>query len=415
MIAYMFNKLGQPVSLTELQIKHLKAKPKPYRIGDSGGLCIEVSPSGSKLWRWRYYFNGKPQVLALGKYPLLSLSEARKKRDEARKLLDSGKHPTREKKAQKLRNAHEGENTFEIISRKWLAQGQRALNEKYRKQCLRCMEQYIFPLIGDLPITEISIPDVVGVIEKISNRGTIETAKRMKQLMGQIFRYAAQRGMCEHNPAADLRGLLSTPERKHHACIPINELPEFLQKLDARKNDMSKYAMQLLALTFVRTGELIGARWEEIHWERAEWHIPKERMKMKRPHVVPLSKQALDIFKELHVQTGQRPFIFHSFASKAKHISNGTVLMALRRMGYQNRMTGHGFRSLASTILNEKGYNADWIERQLAHEDNDKIRSAYNRAEYLPERKNMMQKYADILDQLKKEKVVTVEFSKKTA
>ena len=393
----------------------MKAKEKPYRLGDSGGLCVEVSTSGSKLWRWRYYFNGKQQILSLGKYPAVSLAEARKKRDEARKLLEVGKHPTREKKAQKLRNAHEGENTFEKIARRWLEQRQKALNEKYRKQCLGCMERYIFPMIGDLPINEITIPDVVAVIEKIGKRGTIETAKRMKQLMGQIFRYAAMRGICDHNPAADLRGLLSTPERKHHACVTLEELPQLLQAINARDNDMSKSAMRLLALTFVRTGELIGAKWEEIDWEREEWHIPKERMKMKRPHVVPLSKQAIAAFKDLQTRTGERPFIFHSFASKAKHISNGIVLIALKRMGYQNRMTGHGFRSLASTILNEKGYNSDWIERQLAHEDDDKIRSAYNRAEYMPERKKMMQEYADHLDALAKEKVVTAKFMKNVA
>jgi integrase len=255
----------------------------------------------------------------------------------------------------------------------------------------------------------------VRVVEKIGERGTIETAKRMKQLISQTFRYASQRGLCVHNPAADLRGILSMPEREHHACVPPSELPALLQAIDARENDMSKTAMQLLALTFVRTGELIGAKWEEIDWNREEWHIPKERMKMKRPHMVPLSRQALAVLKELHELTGDKPYIFHSFASKAKHISNGTVLMALRRMGYQNRMTGHGFRSLASTILNEKGYKSDWIERQLAHEDDDKIRSAYNRAEYALERKKMMQDYADILDEMKadnKNKVTTFKKNK---
>ncbi len=274
------------------------------------------------------------------------------------------------------------------------------LNPKYSKQCLVRMEQHVFPRIGDLPITDITIPDVVEVVEAIGKRGTVETAKRMKQLMGQIFRYAAQRGLCQHNPAADLRDILPSQEDKHHACIHPSELPDLMAKIEAQSNNFGKYAMKLLMLTFVRTGELIGAKWEEINWDKEEWYIPKERMKMKRPHVVPLSSQTLAILKQLQAYTGNKTHIFHSAASASKHISNGTVLMGLRRMGYQNKMTGHGFRTLASTILNEKGYPPDIIERQLAHEDEDKIRSAYNRAEYLLERKKMMQEYANFLDEM---------------
>ena len=388
--------------LTELAIKGFKAKEKLYRIADSGGLCLEISPAGGKLWRWRYYYQGKAQMLALGKYPAISLAEARKLRDDARDTLGSGKHPTREKTAQKLRNAYKGENTFEKISRRWLELKQSGLNEKYRKQCLARMEQHVFPLIGALPITEITIPDVVRVVEKIGKRGTIETAKRMKQLISQTFRYASQRGMCEHNPAADLRDILPAVQETHYASIPPAEFPELLKAMAAYKGDkLTIGAMQLLALTFVRTGELIGAKWDEIDWNREEFKIPKERMKMKRPHLVPLSRQAITILKDLHTTTGEETHIFHSSRSKSRHISNGAVLMALRRMGYKGRMTGHGYRSLASTILNEKGYAPDVIERQLAHEDGDKIRSAYNRAEYLLERKKMMQDYADILDGMK--------------
>ena len=386
------------MALTELTIKHLKPKPKVYRVADGGGLCLEISPAGGKLWRWRYYYQGKAQMLALGKYPALTLAAARKKRDEARDLLDAGKHPTREKKIQKLRKVHEGANTFEKISRRWLELKESGLNEKYARQCLARMEQHVFPRIGALPLTEITIPEIVEVVEAISKHGTIETAKRMKQLIGQVFRYSAQRGLCVHNPAADLRDILPSVEEKHHACIHPSELPELLEKIELLGNNFTKYAMKMLMLTFVRTGELIGAKWEEIDWQKEEWHIPKERMKMKRPHIVPLSNQVLSILKELQVSTGNKTFIFHSPASKSNHISNGAVLMGLRRMGYQNKMTGHGFRTLASTILNEKNYTPDVIERQLAHEDEDKIRSAYNRAEYLLERKKMMQDYANYLD-----------------
>lgn len=347
-------------------------------------------------------------MLALGRYPEVSLAQARKLRDEAKEQLKNGDHPTRLRKAQKLRRVQEGENTFEKVARRWFEQRDPRLNKKYNKQNLDRMEQLVFPIIGGLPLKEINIPDIVTVIEKIAARGTIETAKRIGQLISQIFRYASQRGMCVYNPAADLRAILPAGEEKHHAAVPLAELPELLQKIKNREDDFSKYAMQLLALTFVRTNELIGAKWNEIDWDRQEWHIPKERMKMKCPHLVPLSRQALEVLKRLREKTAGRDFIFFSGASKSKHISNGTVLMALRRMGYQGRMTGHGFRTLASTILNEQGYPVDAIERQLAHEDNDKIRSAYNRAEYLLERKKMMQDYADYLESL-----VTADANKK--
>ncbi|MES2983729.1 MAG: tyrosine-type recombinase/integrase [Pseudomonadota bacterium] len=391
------------MALTELAVKNLKPKDKLYRIADGEGLTLEVSPSGSKLWRLRYRHKGKGQMISLGKYPAISLAEARRKRDEMKTQVNEGKHLTRERELHKLRKAYEGSNTFERVARDWMELKQSGMNEKYRTQCLARMTQHVFPVIGALPITEITVPDVVRTVEKIGKRGTFETAKRMKQLISQTFRYAAQRGLCLHNPAADLRDILPSKVERHHACIHASELPDLLRAIDAREPDLGKYAMQLLALTFVRTGELIGARWDEIDWTREEWHIPKERMKMKRPHVVPLSTQALSILKELKKRKTSNTHIFFSAASKHKHISNGAVLMALRRMGYRGRMTGHGFRTLASTILNEKGYSPDVIERQLAHEDSDKVRSAYNRAEYLLERKKMMQEYADFLDAARSE------------
>ena len=238
--------------LTELTVKNAKPKAKAYRIPDSGGLCIEIAPSGGKLWRWRYRFNQKEQMLALGKWPTVGLSEARRLRDEARGLAEAGKHPTREKKAKKLRTMHEGENTFEKTARRWMELKKTGLNEKYRKQNLTRMEQHVFPLIGALPITEITIPDVVRVVEKIGKRGTIETAKRMKQLISQTFRYASQRGLCPHNPAADLRDILPAPDRKHHASVTPAEFPQLLKAMTAYKGDaVTKATMQLLALTLL--------------------------------------------------------------------------------------------------------------------------------------------------------------------
>lgn len=389
------------MSLTELTIKNLKPRAKLYRVADSHGLCLEIAPTGSKLWRYRFYHLGKAQMTALGKYPAVSLAQARKLRDDAKAVLETGKHPTLHKKAQKLRRAMEGQNTFEKIALMWMETKSKGLTELYAKQNVERLKRHVFPAIGALPITEITIPDIVRVVERIGNKGTIETAKRMKQIISQVFRYASQRGLCEHNPAADLRDILPSVEVQHYPCLPIAEVPELLRKIDNRAPDFSKYAMQLIILTFVRTGELIGGRWAEIDWEREEWHIPKERMKKRRPHVVPLSNQALDVLRELHKLTGDKEHIFHSPVSKSKHLSNGTILMALRRMGYAKQQSGHGFRTLASTVLNEKGYSPDVIERQLSHEDDDKIRSAYNRAEYLLERKKMMQDYADILDGMK--------------
>lgn len=387
------------MALTELKLKGLKPKAKIYREADSGGLCIEVTPTGSKLWRLRYYYNGKQQMFSLGKYPEVTLLKARQLRDEAKTAVREGKHLTREKKAHKLRRAFAGENTFEKIARKWLETKQPGLNQKYAKQCLARMEEKVFPMIGALPIGEITIPDVVRVVEKLGEDKKYETARRIKQIIGQVFRYAAQRGLCQHNPAADLRDILPSAAKKHHACVKPEELPALLNAMEAYNGDqITKAGMKLLALTFVRTGELIGARWEEIDWNREEWHIPASRMKMRRAHTVPLSKQAIALLNDLKTSTGTKEFILFNAASQSKHLSNGAILMALRRMGYSGKMTGHGFRSLASTILNERGYAPDVIERQLAHEDSDKIRSAYNRAEYMLERKKMMQEYANFLD-----------------
>jgi integrase len=389
--------------LTDMKIRSAKPRDKPYRLGDQHGLYLVVTPTGGKLWRYNYRLNQKAQTLSLGAWPIIGLSEARQKLIEAKGLIQTGKHPTREKQAQKLRQVKDGENSFGKVCRMMLGQKSGHLNQKYATQCLTRMEQHVFPLIGDLPITEITIPDVVRVLEKLADRGTVETAKRMKQIISQTFRYATQRGLCAHNPAADMRDILPKTEDKHHACVPIAEFPELLHAMAAYKGDpLTVAAMHLLALTFVRTNELIGAQWVEIDFSREEWHIPKERMKRRKPHIVPLSRQTIAILKALQPITGHREHIFHSGAARAKHISNGAVLMALRRMGYQGRMTGHGFRALASSILYEKEYMPQAIEIQLAHDDPNEVRASYNyQAQYLLERKKMMQDWADYVDDLR--------------
>jgi integrase len=390
------------MALTELGIKALKPKEKKYRVADSGGLCLEVTPAGGKFWRYRYRFLDKEQTLSIGKYPLVTLSEARRKRDEAKLLLLDGKNPSRQKKIEKIKQAQSHDNTFESCARRWLELKQENLNEKYRVQCLARMEQHVFPEIGNLPIADITIPDVVRVIETIADRGTAETAKRMKQLISQTFRYASQRGLCVHNPASDLRDIIQSEQQKHHPCVPMDQVPELLKSIEGYNGDhVVRCALKFLSLTFVRTSEIIGAQWDEIDFDKQEWHIPAQRMKMKRPHVVPLSRQAVEILQSLKPITGDKTHVFYSSRSKSRHISNGAFLNALKRTGYQGKMTGHGFRTIARTILNEKGFKPDWIEMQLAHSDKDKIRSAYNRAEYLLERKKMMQDYANILDSMR--------------
>lgn len=391
------------MALTALAIKNAKPEAKSRKIADSQGLCLEIKPNGSKLWRYRYRVNSKEQMIGLGKWPEVSLEQARKKRDEARALLAEGKNPSRERKAQKMRQVLDGENTLQAVAKAWLEVWKVGKNAHYVDQTLTRMEQYIFPQLGALPITEITEPDIVRLIEKIGAKGTLETAHKIKRLLGQVFRYAKRRGMCQHNPASDMVGILPSAPEKHHPCIPPAEFPELLKKMAKYNGDpLTIAAMHLFALTFVRTGDLIGARWDEISLERAEWNIPAQRMKMKRPHIVPLSKQAVEVLKELLPLTGDKEHVFHSQRGKSKHISKGAVLMALRRMGYQGRMTTHGFRSLASSILNEKGYRADWIERQLAHNERNKVRGAYSyHAEYLLDRNKMMQDYANMLDTMR--------------
>ncbi len=253
------------MALTNLAIKNLKPRSTSYRVADSGGLCVEVTPNGTKLWRWRFRYNGKGQMISLGAYPTVTLEGARKARDLARSQAEAGRHPTREKKAAKLRQIKDGQNTFKSAALQWMNVKYSILDDKYRQRSLTRLEKYAFPFIGDLPITEIKIPDIAYLLDNVSKRGTIETAKRVKQLITQTFRWATQRGLCDSNPASDMRDVIQSGVVKHYPCIPINELPQLLQAMeDYEGNALVKLAMKFLALTWVRTGELIGARWEEI-------------------------------------------------------------------------------------------------------------------------------------------------------
>lgn len=385
--------------LTDTAIRHSKPKTKPYKISDSGGLYIYIQTNGSKYWRLKYRFQRKEKVLALGVYPELSLQEARERRDNAKKMLSNGIDPSEVKKTLKQESKALHEHTFEKIAREWHQTKLCSWTERHARYVLQRLESDVFCVIGARPISQITAPELLSMIRKIEERGALDISHRVLQSCGQVFRYAIATGRAERNPTSDLRGALKSAHKTHYKHLTASELPEFLQKLDKYDGQpQTKLAIQLLQLTFVRTGELRGAKWEEISVEKAEWRIPAERMKKREPHIVPLSKQALAIIKTLQNRSGHSQYVFQSLTNSKKCISENTILYALYRMGYHSRATGHGFRATASTILNENGFRSDVIERQLAHADRNKVRASYNHAQYLSERKKMMQWWADYLD-----------------
>jgi integrase len=388
--------------LTDIKLRNLKPCAKLYRKADTAGLCIEVRPTGSKLWRYRYRFDGKASMLSLGEYPAVSLAKARELRAAARKRLDAGENPVIARRTEKHAKLTAARNTFESIAIEWIEkqEGQWTLHHALDVQ--RSLVKEAFPAIGGRPISEIEPPEILSCLKAIEQRGALEVAHRTAQRIAAVFRYAVLTGRAKYNPAADLRGAIATRKVKHMTALPRDEVPAFLDKLENYDGQPeTALALRLLVLTFVRTGELIGARWEEIEFDKAEWRIPAERMKMREAHVVPLSTQSIEALRTLHQITGESPLLFPSRSNAHKPMSNNTMLFALYRMGYHSRATGHGFRALASTTLNEQGWPPDVIERQLAHAERNKVRAAYNRAQYLPERRKMMQAWADHLDALR--------------
>jgi integrase len=392
--------------LTATACNNAKPKDKPYKLSDEKGLHLLVNPNGSKYWRLSYRYCDKQKTASLGVYPETTLAEARAKRDEARKLISNGADPGAVKQEAKRIAKIASANSFEVIAREWLDHVKHKWSAGHLTYTTRRFEAYVFPEIGCAPISEIKAPALLAVARKIEAKGTIETAHKVMNTCGQVFRYAVASGRCERDPVADLRGAIKArPAPKHMNALPEKELPDLLRKMGAYANDnggemQTQYALQLLALTFVRTGELREATWEEFDLDKAEWRIPAERMKMKAPHVVPLSRQSIEVLEKLRELNGNYPLLFPG-VRPAVAMSKNTVLFALYRMGYRGRMTGHGFRGVASTILNEMGFDEDVVERQLAHTERNKVRAAYHRAEYLTERRAMMQIWADHLDKLK--------------
>jgi integrase len=390
-----------PKCLSDTAVRNAKPKKKPYKIADGEGLFLLIMPSGSKYWRLRYFFAGKEKLLALGVYPEITLADARDRRAQARQVLAAGNDPGEVKKEVKRVAILNNTNTFEVVAREWYEKRKHEWAPGSVRCKLHYLDKQLLPTLGQRAITDITVPEVLDLLRVIEGRGTLDTARRVMQMCGQIFMYAIATGRVERNPVPDLRGALMTPVVKHQSFLKASELPDYLRTLEAYNGSLqTKLALRFLLLTFVRTNELRGAEWTEIDWAKAEWRIPAERMKMKELHIVPLSRQALATLRELEKLTGSRPYIFLNQHNPATFMSENTMLYALYRMGYHSRATGHGFRSTASTILNEHEFRPDVIERQLAHSERDRVRAAYNHAQYLTERRQMMQWWADYLDEV---------------
>jgi len=400
-------------TLTVTQIRNAKPADKPQRLFDGGGLYLEVMPTGARYWRLKYRHAGKEKRLALGVFPAVSLLDARKGREDARALLRAGTDPSAVRQADKRRALLATGDTFEAIAREWLAMQEKKLAAATFAKAKWTLETLVFPWLGALPITTITAPDLLAVLRRVEARGAHETAHRTKARCGQVFRYAIATGRATRDPSADLRGALAPVVSRNFASITdANGVGELLRTLENYSGQhVTRCALKLSPLVFVRPGELRRAQWSEIDFDKEQWRIPAARMKMGEEHVVPLSAQALSVLGDLRPLTGQGLYLFPSLRSSKEPMSENTINAALRRMGYdKNTMTGHGFRALASTRLNEMGWAPDVIERQLAHAERNKVRAAYNRASYMAERVKMMQVWADYLDTLKDSsgKVVTM-------
>lgn len=407
------------MALTDTALRALKARETKQKVSDTQGLQIWVLPSGTKVWRFAYRFNGAQKDIALGKYPAVSLADARKMRDEAKGLLASGIDPGQQRKLDKITRAISDAATFNSVAEEYIAKKMREGMAASTVKRLRSQLRLVSPAFGSRPIADITIPEVLVPLQKIDARGTHETATRTKELCGAIFRFGMATGRRMDDPTQALKNALTNHKVKHRAAIlePI-AFGALLRAIDdSDVQPTTKAALKLLALVFSRPGELRNAEWQEFDLEKAIWRIPAGRMKMRREHQIPLSRQALEILKELHTITGEGALLFPGNRSYLRPISENTLNAALRRMGYdKDEVTAHGFRGTASTLLNESGrFSPDAIERSLAHQDSDEVRRAYNRGAYWNERVTMAQWWADHLDVLREGgKVMEMQKKRKT-
>lgn len=384
------------MTLNDRQIRNAKPQEKPYKLADGGGLYLYVTPKGTKSFRLKFRFDGKEQVLTIGKYPHVSLSEARAMAETAKTQIAQGINPAAQKQAEKQQAQEAALNTFAAVAKEWHRVHQCSPNHAAR--IWRYMETDVLPHIGSLQLDEIRVSDIQALLERVMARNVGNTAEKIRQWIGVVYEYAAQRELTERNPAKRLKGFVEKRETVHRRALPLSELKTFYQRLkEARIDPANRIALLLLILTFPRSNELRGAQWGEIDFQAAVWTIPKERMKMKREHKIPLSAWSLELLHELHAITGQGTQLFPSRTKIGSYISENTLNKIIERIGFKELTTLHGFRSLASSTLNEKGFNPDAIELQLAHQPSDKIRAAYNRADYWQERVEMMAWYGDLL------------------
>lgn len=386
------------MKLNARQVDAAKPKEKAYKLADGAGLYLEVVPSGSRYWRMKYRFNGKEKRMAFGVYPAVSLAQARALRDEAKKKLAEGIDPSFAKKEEKLVRDVRLHNTFQAVALEWHGTKVSRWSEGYASDIIEAFNKDIFPYIGQQPVNEIKPLVLLNVLRRMESRGATEKAKKVRQRCSEVFRYAIVTGRAEYNPAADLTSAMSGHESKHYPFLTVEELPDFFKALSGYTGSpLIVLAARLLILTGVRTGELRGAFWSEFDLEKAVWEIPAERMKMKRPHLLPLSTQALEIVQQLKVMSGQYPLVFPGRNDPRKTMSEASINQVFKRIGYTGKVTGHGFRHTMSTILHEEGFNTAWIETQLAHVDKNAISGTYNHAQYMEGRREMMQWYSDYL------------------
>jgi integrase len=392
------------VPLTDIAIRRIKGTDRAYKLADSNGLYLLVQPNGSRLWRHKFRFAGKEKSLAYGQYPEVSLAEARERRDDARKLLRRGIDPAAKRREEKRDARISAATAFEAVAREWHEIMSDSWTDNHAGYVMRRLEADAFPALGPRAIADVTASEVLDVIRKVERRGARELAHRLLQSISAIFRYAIATDRAKCDPTRDLRGALKPVLHGNFAALDEKDLPEFMRRLATNESRMfarTRIAVDLLMRTFVRTGELIGARWEEFDLAKKEWTLPAGRMKRRREHIVPLATQVLELLEQLRHIDAEGELLFPGMGRRSESMSNNTVLAALQRMGYQGKMTGHGFRALASTILNAQGFNPEAIERQLAHVERNKTRAAYNRnphLHHLPERRKMMQHWSDYLD-----------------
>lgn len=392
--------------LTDTECKKAAPKDKPYRLFDGGGLYLEVTPTGAKYWRLKYRFAGKEKRIAIGVYPAVKLKQAREIAQDEKRKLNEGRDPSAERRLKKILGKVAAENSFKALALEWLDRRAPTLTAKHVEKVRGRLEKNLFPWIGDRPINEVTAPELLSALRRVEERGAVHTAKRLLQYAGQVFRYGVATGRCERDLTADLKGSLTEEKETHRAAItePV-KVGALLRAIDGYQGSLiSRCALRLAPLVFVRPGELRHAEWSEIDLDRGEWNIPSEKMKMGLPHLVPLSKQAIAVLSEIQPLTGQGRYVFPSQRTSQRPISDNTINASLRRMGFDTReeMTAHGFRAMARTILDEVlGFRPDYIEHQLAHAVRDPNGRAYNRTAHLAERRKMMQAWADYLDKLK--------------